>query len=321
VRTEGPCFDRATPPGGYAWWYVDGLSEDGRSGVTIIAFVGSVFSPYYAWARRRGQADPENFCAVNVALYGPDRKRWSLTERGAGSLVRSAHDLRIGPSALRWNGRWLEIEIDEMTAPIPGRLLGRIRLYPADLHDTVYALDTEGRHRWQPAAPCASVEVDMRRPGLRWRGAGYFDMNWGDEPLERGFRCWDWSRASLSDGRCAVLYDRRARDGSADALGLCFSPKGEVRHFEPPPRARLPSTPVWRITRASQVEPGGALRVVKTLEDTPFYARSLIRTRLLGQPVQAMHESLSLERFSSAWVQALLPFRMPRVGGPRKSSG
>jgi carotenoid 1,2-hydratase len=27
----------------------------------------------------------------------------------------------------------------------------------------------------------------------------------------------------------------------------------------------------------------------------------------------AMHESLSLDRFRSAWVQLLLPFRMPRI--------
>ena len=33
-----------------------------------------------------------------------------------------------------------------------------------------------------------------------------------------------------------------------------------------------------------------------------------------GQPVRAMHESLNLRRFRQAWVQAMLPFRMPRRG-------
>jgi carotenoid 1,2-hydratase len=45
------------------------MSDDGQHGMTLIAFVGSVFSPYYAWARRKGQADPENHCALNVAIY------------------------------------------------------------------------------------------------------------------------------------------------------------------------------------------------------------------------------------------------------------
>ncbi len=72
------------PHGGYAWWYLDALSDDGAHGLTIIAFIGSVFSPYYAWARRHGPADPANHCALNVALYGPRGKRWCMTERGAG---------------------------------------------------------------------------------------------------------------------------------------------------------------------------------------------------------------------------------------------
>ena len=50
---SGPDFNVAVPPSGYRWWYLDGLSADGQRGLTVIAFVGSVFSPYYAAARRR----------------------------------------------------------------------------------------------------------------------------------------------------------------------------------------------------------------------------------------------------------------------------
>jgi carotenoid 1,2-hydratase len=55
---RGPAFDAPVADGGYLWWYVDALSDDGRHGLTIIALIGSVFSPYYAWARRRGPTDP-----------------------------------------------------------------------------------------------------------------------------------------------------------------------------------------------------------------------------------------------------------------------
>ena len=79
-RTAGPDFTLTPPHGGYVWWYVDALSDDGAHGITLIAFLGSVFSPYYAWARRRGPSDPLRHCALNVALYGP-RKRWAMTER------------------------------------------------------------------------------------------------------------------------------------------------------------------------------------------------------------------------------------------------
>jgi carotenoid 1,2-hydratase len=53
--------------------------------------------------------------------------------------------------------------------------------------------------------------------------------------------------------------------------------------------------------------------VVQTLEDAPFYARSVVASQLQGESVNAVHESLSLDRFRSGWVQVLLPFRMPRV--------
>ena len=66
----GPRFDAPVPLNGYAWWYVDALSDDGRYGITLIAFIGSVFSPYYAFRRRSGRIDPLDHCALNVALYG-----------------------------------------------------------------------------------------------------------------------------------------------------------------------------------------------------------------------------------------------------------
>ena len=47
--------DGSVAPGGYRWWYIDAVSDDGLHGLTLIAFVGSVFSPYYAWS---GRADP-----------------------------------------------------------------------------------------------------------------------------------------------------------------------------------------------------------------------------------------------------------------------
>ena len=94
-------------PGGYAWWYVDALSDDGRHGLTLIAFIGSVFSPYYAWARRRRRpraADPLHHCALNVALYGDGGKRWAMTERGRASVLRERVHAGHRPEPLRWDG-------------------------------------------------------------------------------------------------------------------------------------------------------------------------------------------------------------------------
>jgi carotenoid 1,2-hydratase len=51
---------------------------------------------------------------------------------------------------------------------------------------------------------------------------------------------------------------------------------------------------------------------LRTLEDTPFYNRNVVATQIGGERLTAMHESFDARRFAAPWVQALLPFRMPR---------
>lgn len=297
--------------GGYAWWYVDALSDDGRHGITLIVFLGSVFSPYYRWARRRAPADPLHHCALNVALYGSGGKRWALTERGRSAVERSASALAVGPSTLSWDGQGLTVRIDEIAAPLPSRIRGTVRVRPEGINERRFTLDPAGRHRWRPIAPCSRVEVELDRPSLRWSGSGYLDTNEGDEPLEDAFTSWDWSRTGLRDG-AAILYDARWRDGGSGSIALRCKPSGEVEDMASPPAVDLPRTR-WRLARTSRAEAGGAARIVRSLEDAPFYARSVLTTRLLGQEAMGVHESLSLTRFVSLPVQLMIPFRMPRA--------
>ena len=309
----GPRFDQAVPPGGYLWWYVDALSDDGEHGLSIIAFVGSVFSPYYALARRLqgGVADPENFCALNVALYGKGGKRWTMTERGRQHIHRSAHHYKIGPSSLHWNGQDLVIDIDEINVPWPKRVRGRVTVRPEGLCQFVTALDNEGRHRWGPIAPCSRVQVEMDNPRLNWRGHGYLDSNEGDGPVEKGFWDWDWARAEMANGDTSVVYDVRPKKGPGRVVSQRFSPDGSYTPFEAPGRYPLPAS-AWRIQRAMCSEPDAAPEIVSTLEDTPFYARSLLRTRLLGEDLTAVHETLNVPRLVSWPVRWMLPWKMPR---------
>ena len=232
-----------------------------------------------------------------------------MTERGRGAVQTGPAHLRIGPSALDWDGTMLRVRIDEIAAPLPARVRGEVRLYPAALPGCHFALDDAARHVWTPIAPLARVEVALEHPALRWSGAGYLDSNRGEAPLEQDFADWDWSCARLRDG-AAVLYDTRPRTGAGRSLALRFDAQGHCTPFAPPPRMALPRTR-WRLARGTR----GEAAVQRTLEDTPFYARSLLNARLLGEDAATVHESLSLDRFRTPWVQAMLPFRMPRRGG------
>ncbi len=299
------------------------MSDDSRHGLTLIVFVGSVFSPYYAWSRRRGRPDPSNHSAFNVALYGTRQARWSMTERGADKVIREENSLSIGPSSICWRGDVLEIELDEICAPLPKRIRGTVRLWPTTLCEHRYTLGDSGRHAWCPFAPCARIEVELSKPRQNWRGIGYLDGNFGDEPLENAFESWNWSRASSRDGT-VVLYDYRTRKAVPQArlsgayaasgeepLALRFDTHGDVERIEPPPPAPLRTT-AWGVPRSTRADPGTEARIKETLEDGPFYSRSLLETTLLGQRMTAFHESISLDRFRAPWVQCLLPFRMPR---------
>lgn len=305
---HGPRFDLTVAPGGYAWWYLDAGSDDGRFGLTLIAFVGSVFSPFYASARRRGHAEAIDHCALNVALYG-DASRWAMTERDRSAVSRTAESFTVGPSRLQWQDGALVIDVNEITAPWPRRLRGSIRVQPRGATACRVALDSHGRHHWQPIAPCARIELDFAEPALRWAGEGYLDSNTGSEPLEAAFSSWDWSRTRRADGTTQVFYDVERRDRTSLGLGLAFDRLGDTRACAAPPAVDLPPT-LWRIRRRMRGTPG-ALARIRTVEDTPFYARSMV----MGdgaETEQVVHESLSLDRFDSRWVQTLLPFRMWR---------
>lgn len=243
---------------------------------------------------------------MNVALYSKGANRWAMTERNAKSLRRSANHLQIGPSTLHWDGERLTAEINEICAPLPYPLRGKITLTPGAIHDEKFALDAEARHTWRPIAPRSRIRIDFDKPGLAWSGNAYLDSNEGAVPLATDFSEWNWSRSHSS-----IFYDVTRVDGSKYNLALKLEDGGSLPHFSPPAITALPNG-AWGVSRASRADENYKARVVKTLTDAPFYTRSLVDTKINGEAILCVHESLSLKRFTSPIVQMMLPFRMPR---------
>ncbi|MGQ0566211.1 MAG: carotenoid 1,2-hydratase [Gemmobacter sp.] len=296
-------------PGGYAWWYVDGVADDGGRAISVIGFIGSVFSPWYAWSGRRS---PQDHCCINVATYGPGG-RFAMTDRGRAALRQSPDTLTIGPSRMHWTGSKLVIEVNEWGAPpLVTPVRGTIVLTPSGLSDIEVALTPEGTHRWRPFAPTARIEVDLSQ-GHRWQGHGYFDANFGSRALEADFRTWTWGRFPLRSG-AACFYDAHRRDGSRLSLGLHIAPDGTATAFVPPPPAALPRT-IWALRRDTRADAGFRPRQVMAMLSAPFYSRSLVETRLNGETTTGVHEALDLDRFASPLLKPLLALRVPRRAG------
>ena len=107
--SAGPSFAVDVGPDGYAWWYVDGVADDGTRALSVIGFIGSVFSPWYAWSGRRS---PQDHCCINLATYGPGG-RFTMTDRGRATLRQTPDTLTVGPSRMHWTGSQLVIEVNE----------------------------------------------------------------------------------------------------------------------------------------------------------------------------------------------------------------
>jgi carotenoid 1,2-hydratase len=273
----------------------------------VIGFIGSVFSPWYAWSGRR---DPQNHACINVATYGPGG-RFTMTDRGRTALRQSQDTLQVGPSRMHWQNGTLIIDINEISGPpLISRVQGQIRLTPTAITEVEATLTPGGSHIWRPFAPSARIEVDLTQ-GHRWTGHGYFDANFGTAALEADFKRWTWGRFPRAHAGTTCFYDGIRADGSTLALGLDIAANGTVQQITPPPLTALGPT-AWAIRRDTRCDAGHRPRQTMALLDAPFYSRSLVQTHISGETVQGVHEALDLTRFRSPLVKAMLALRVPR---------
>lgn len=298
------------PAGGYAWWYIDGVSHDGSRAISVIGFIGSVFSPWYAWS---GRGNPDNHCCINVATYGKGG-RFAMTDRGSSALRQSKDCLQVGPSSLHWTGSELVIDIDEMSSlPLISRMRGRVVVTPQAITSVELPLTPGGEHVWRPFAPIADISVQLEADGWQFDGHGYFDSNFGIRPLEQDFATWTWARYPTATG-ATCFYDAKRRDGSALDTAIGFRPDGSARHVQAPAATPFKRT-LWALRRDTRADPGAVPRQVKAMLDAPFYSRAVVETRIEGETVQGVHEALDLRRYANPLLKPMLAVRVPRRAG------
>lgn len=307
-----PNFGIDVGPNGYAWWYVDGLSHCGTRAVSVIGFIGSVFSPWYRWSGRR---NPQDYVCINVATYGPGG-RFTMTDRGQSALRQTPSRLQVGPSMMRWDNDTLIIDIDEVSSPpLINRIRGQIRVTPSAITDVELALTDDGAHIWRPFGPKSHIDVDIDRPGWQWQGEGYFDANFGTRALEEDFSYWTWGRYPHRGG-ATCFYDATRLDGTQLAAAFHFDADGTASTIPLPQKTRMKRS-LWAVRRETRTDPGFQPRQVQNMLDAPFYSRSAVETQLDGERTIGVHEALDLTRFRSPLLKPMLAVRVPRRKGWR----
>ncbi|MEW9921747.1 carotenoid 1,2-hydratase [Marimonas sp. MJW-29] len=286
---------------------MDGVSDDGSRAVSVIAFIGSVFSPWYHWS---GRGNPANHCCINVATYGPGG-RFAMTDRGTTALRSTPETFTVGPSSLHWDGTHLTIDIDEVSSlPLISRMRGRITVTPAAITDVELPLTEDGAHVWRPFAPVSDITVDLEANGWRFSGHGYFDANFGTRPLEHDFSYWTWGRYPTQSG-ATCFYDAARRDGTALEAAVAFNGDGQAASIDAPPRTPFRRT-LWALRRETRADHGVTPRQTKAMLDAPFYSRAVVETQINGERTSGVHEALDLDRYANPLLKPMLAVRVPR---------
>jgi len=305
-----PNFNLDVPPNGYAWWYVDGFDPATGRAISIIAFIGSVFSPWYKWS---GRKNPNNNICLNVATYGP-KGRFTMTDRGRSALGQSEHTLTLGPSCVEWDAasQSLVITIDEVSSlPLISRIRGTVTLRPTGMTGVELPLTADGSHVWRPFAPTADIDVDLNMDGWTWSGHGYFDANFGTRALEQDFNYWTWGRFPVKSG-AACFYDLELRDGTHHHHAFLIHHDGTAEQIASPPPLTKFSRSLWAVSRSTRCDAGSKPKQVKSLLDAPFYSRAMVETTLMGEKTTGVFEALDLHRFRNPAILAMLAVRVPR---------
>jgi carotenoid 1,2-hydratase len=286
-------------PGAYRWYYADVTA--GEHSAVFIFMVGSLFSPRYSVAARRGGL-PREHCAVNFALYHKGvRRRWVLSEYPV--MVQEApHRLRIGRSTLSYEGGVVRMEVDERTAPWGRPVRARLVLEALTPLGDEVQLVPGLPHWWQPMAPRSRAWLAVDPEGVEAEGLGYHDTNHGGEQLGARLSGWHWSR---THGERETVVDYVLPAGVAP-VKLTAGPGG-IRCERGAGGEALPTGLTgWGLRVPRHLRAGNmVVGEPRLLESSPFYAR--VEARQAG--LDALGEVADFRRFHSPLIRWMAHFR------------
>ncbi|AKQ69171.1 Hydroxyneurosporene dehydrogenase [Myxococcus hansupus] len=286
--------------GTYRWFYADVTA--GPYSAVCIFMLGSLFSPRYSVAARRGGL-PLEHSAVNFALYHEGvRRLWVLSEYAQAELEAPGR-LRIGRSSLVYaDDGSVRMDVDDGTAPWGRPVRASLTLEPMTGVGEVVQLMPGLPHYWQALAPRAQARLEVSSLDIEARGLGYHDTNHGEELLGDRLSGWHWTRTHRED---ETVVDYHLPEGVAP-LRMVADAEGVRCERGPSLESRPTNITGWGLRVPSRLQAGNiVVGQPKLLESSPFYARLEARTG----PLDSMGEVADFRRFHSPFIRWMAHFR------------
>ncbi len=229
-------------PGGFAWWYLDMVNEEGDGLVAIWSF-GLPFLPGLAGAARRGSpVVPSARPSFNLSIYRGGEPVWyALREYEEHEAWWSKEGDRWGFGSNKFMSRRvagrqeLEISVD---LDVPGsrdRLVGEILVGGAARRASAGDVQGDSAHDWTPLMGPAMGRAELRCGPERYAfdARAYHDRNGGERPLhELGFDRWHWGRLAFGDREVVYYVLWPEGGGEPMCLGLEIDEHGETTRLD-----------------------------------------------------------------------------------------
>lgn len=210
-------------PGGYEWWYFDGIDSEGVYSFVVIFYEGNPFSTRYIkrleHQNRSNGASPEDHPAVNISIY---KKQvpiyYSFTEFDKADCLfdESKPGLQIGQNTMEstTGPDYLRYRINlKERLPSGDTVVGNLTFTSPKVSGALFknlfgptAAGEEG-HLWNLVQPRAEVEANLKiyariEPDrkISFTGTGYHDHNMGSESIQNEFDEWYWGRFHFEIG-------------------------------------------------------------------------------------------------------------------------
>lgn len=276
--------------GGFAWWYLDTIDENG-DGAVIIWSYGLPFLPGYLSAARKGRGEPaRDRPSLNIAIYrGGERAFYLLQEYGrGGASMDEQGNFRFGSTRIdRVGDGQVRLRFDTAVPRSRDRLRGELLVEgpPAVLAEGQQP--SEGlEHRWCPVLGPSHVrgELTVGSERFGFDAPAYHDRNEGTQRFDDlGIDHWSWGRL-VHPERTAVWYLCYAKVGPPVAWGAEFLSDGTARivdgleaSLDGPRKGPFGMTTWAQVTlTSSNGETWLRAQVGNRVDDGPFYARTVV---------------------------------------------